>query len=73
MKTASVTYSCRLTLGQYQHEELSVTLEPEPGEVVAGDELLRKAREFVSKNTTAYLNKERETKTPAEAPKWQGR
>ena len=57
MKTTSVTYEIRLTLGQYQHETLSATVEAEIGENVEGSELMREARKVCNANSTKELKK----------------
>lgn len=62
MKVTQCTYTCRLTLGQYQHEELSATVEPELGEVINGNDLMREARKICLSNSTQSLTKKKDKK-----------
>lgn len=52
MKVTQVTYSMRVSLGQYQHEELSCTVEASQDEVKTGDEMMNEARKVCVDNTT---------------------
>jgi len=57
-KTTSVTFTLRVTLGAYQHEELTATVEPLPDEFIDGADLMREARRVCLSNTTARLKKQ---------------
>jgi hypothetical protein len=57
-----VTYLRRINLGDYNHEEIAVTLAPDPEHMEQPEEkpdaLLREARRLVATHTTAYLRKQ---------------
>lgn len=56
-KTNEVRYSARLTLGQYEHEELYCSLSPELDEPVDALELMKEARKISLSNSTMALKK----------------
>lgn len=59
MPITEVSYTIRLTLGDYQHEELSAkyTLDPTTELGVTADKMMSEARKVCLEKTTAYLNK----------------
>jgi hypothetical protein len=57
MKATSVTYEIRLTLGQYQHEQLSCTVEAETGKEEDPDKMMQEARRVCIANSTNELKK----------------
>jgi hypothetical protein len=58
MKTTSVTYGIRLTLAQYEHEEISVTVQQSIEDERTGDELAKEARRIALSHTTKHLKKQ---------------
>jgi len=59
MIVKSATYLIRLNLGNYQHEELSVTLEQEIDEQSTPEKLLERARLAVQSQTASKRKKEK--------------
>ena len=60
MKCVSVTYTQRRVLGQYEHEDISVTLTPDADEQVTAEALMAEARRVVVQATTQFLKAQRE-------------
>jgi len=60
---ATVKYSARFTLAQYEHEELSCELANGATTEKSPEELMREAIVTVLTNTTKYRNKKKEEKT----------
>lgn len=60
---ATVKYSARFTLAQYEHEEISCELANGATTDKSPDELMREAIVTVLTNTTKYRNKKKEQST----------
>jgi hypothetical protein len=66
---ATVKYSARFTLAQYEHEEISCELANGATTDKTPEELMREAIVTVLTNTTKYRNQKKQDKQPTGEPK----
>lgn len=62
MYVSEVRYSLRLTLGDYQHEELEAKVLNDPDDLATGDEMMKEARRVVVSQTTRKLKEQKRGK-----------